>query len=79
MTAFRFNRSWLPRKGSSELEATFCQLSIIVADKNVCEFSDDHNTRYEHLEIPAYFLAEWLAENWWPLLWELRKSEDANP
>ena len=77
MTAFRFNRSWLSRKGSSELEATFCQLSITVDDKNVCEFTDDNGTLYDQLEIPAYFLAEWIAENWWPLLWEPRKSEDA--
>ena len=77
MTDFRLNRSWLSRKGSSELEATFCQLSIVVDEKNVSEFSDERRTIYEHLEIPAYFLAEWMAENWWPLLWEPRKSEDA--
>jgi BMFP domain-containing protein YqiC len=77
MTAFQFKRSWLARKGSSELEATFCQLSITVDDKNVSEFSDEHGTLHEQLEIPAYFLAEWIAENWWPLLWEPRKSEDA--
>ena len=29
-----------------------------------------------HLAIPVYFLAEWIAENWWPLLWEPRKSEE---
>jgi len=77
MTAFRLNRSWLARKGSSELEATFCQLSIAVDDKNVCEFTDDAGASHDQLEIPAYFLAEWMAENWWPLLWEPRKSEDA--
>lgn len=77
MTAFHLNRSWLSRKASSELEATFCQLSITVDGKNVSAFSDEHRTRYEHLEIPAYFLAEWIADNWWPLLWEPRKSEDA--
>ena len=77
MTAFRLNRSWVSRKGSSELEASFCQLSITVAGKNVSEFVDERRTHHEHLEIPAYFLAEWLAENWWPLLWEPRKSEDA--
>lgn len=77
MTAFQLKRSWLARKGSSELEATFCQLSITVDDKNVSEFSDEHGTLHEQLEIPAYFLAEWIAENWWPLLWEPRKSEDA--
>ena len=77
MTAFRFNRTWLKRKGSSELEASFCQLSITVDDVNVSEFLDENKARYDHLEIPAYFLAEWIAENWWPLLWEPRKSEDA--
>jgi len=30
----------------------------------------------EKLHIPAYFLAEWMAENWWALLFEPRKSED---
>jgi hypothetical protein len=77
MTDFRINRSWIARKGSSELEATFCHLSITVAGKNVSEFSDEHRTRHVQLELPAYFLSEWIAENWWPLLWEPRKSEDA--
>jgi hypothetical protein len=49
MTAFRLNRSWLSRKGSSELEATFCQLSITVDDKNVSEFSDDALPRVQFI------------------------------
>jgi DNA-binding transcriptional ArsR family regulator len=77
MTAFRLNRSWQSRKSSSELEATFCQLSITIDGKNVSEFVDQRRARHEELEIPAYFLAEWIADNWWPLLWEPRKSEDA--
>jgi hypothetical protein len=27
-------------------------------------------------EIPTYYLAEWIAENWWALLWEPCKTED---
>jgi BMFP domain-containing protein YqiC len=77
MTAFRLNRAWVARKGTSELDATFSDLSIMLDDKNVSEFSDEDGTVHERLEIPAYFLAEWMAENWWPLLWEPRKSEDA--
>ena len=51
MTAFRLNRSWLSRKGSSELEATFCQLSITVDDKNVSEFSDEQGVLHEQLDL----------------------------
>jgi hypothetical protein len=64
-------------KGLFGARGTFCQLSITVDDKNVSEFSDDQSVLHDHLEILAYFLAEWIAENWWPLLWEPRKSEDA--
>ena len=55
---------------------TLAKLRVTVNDRNVTEYSYNNGDRSEHLEIPVYFLAEWLAENWWPLLWEPRKSED---
>jgi hypothetical protein len=64
-------------EGSPPVAASFCQLSITIDDKNVTAYLDEHRTLHEHLELPAYFLAEWIADNWWPLLWEPRKSEDA--
>jgi len=78
MTAFQISKSWLPKKGASELDATMARLAIIVSDKNVTEFVESDGQRSDHLAIPAYFLAEWIAENWWPLLWEPRKNEDGS-
>lgn len=76
MTAFQISKTWLPKKGVSELDATMARLGLIIDDKNVTEFVESDGQRVDHLEIPAYFIAEWIAENWWPLLWEPRKSED---
>jgi hypothetical protein len=76
MTSFTIRSSWLPRKGNSEVDATLCSLQFILNEQNVTEYRGEHEEG-EWLEIPAYFLAEWIAENWWPLLWEPRKSEDA--
>jgi hypothetical protein len=62
--------------GDTVEEATHCDLKIVVGGKNVTSFVRENESREDHLEIPAYYLAEWIAENWWPLLWEPRKSED---
>lgn len=78
MTAFEINTAWQSRKGASELDVTMSDLRITVGDRNVSEYEEEiSHERSDHLEIPAYFLAEWIAENWWPLLWEPRKNEDA--
>jgi hypothetical protein len=77
MSDFSIHRSWLRARGRSEVDATMCELKIIVADRAVTEYSGEHDVSADHVEVPAYFFAEWLAENWWPLLWEPRKSEEA--
>jgi hypothetical protein len=59
-------------------EWTICRLQIIVGGKNVTQYTAEHTAGDDHLEIPSYFLAEWLAENWWALLWEPRKNEDTS-
>ncbi len=35
-----------------------------------------HDKTTEQIEVPAYYLAEWIAENWWAILNEPHKSED---
>jgi hypothetical protein len=77
MSAFIIKRAWLPRKGGSEAEVTMSRLQFFLGDKNVSEYRGSHEDG-DCLEIPAYFIAEWIAENWWPLLWEPRKSEDGD-
>jgi hypothetical protein len=57
-------------------DATFCHLRISVGGENVTAYITEDRHQEDHIEIPSYYLAEWIAENWWPLLWEPRKNED---
>jgi hypothetical protein len=77
MSGFEIARSWLPRPGKTEADATLASLHIQIDQKSVSDFIDSREQKHS-LEIPAYYLAEWMAENWWPLLWEPKKSEDAH-
>lgn len=74
----KFRKKWLRHSApvTGEAAATLCQFRIDLAGKNVSEYVDDHGQTEEHLEVPVYFVAEWIAQNWWPLLWEPRKSEE---
>lgn len=76
MSEFKITTSWAPTGGRNEVDLTFCNLMIEVADKIVTEFIDGRNNVVPQLQIPSYYLAEWMAENWWALLWEPRKNED---
>jgi hypothetical protein len=75
---FEIKLSWLKNGRDSEVDLSFCRLQIIVGGKNVTQYTAEHTAGDDHLEIPSYFLAEWLAENWWALLWEPRKNEDTS-
>jgi hypothetical protein len=76
MSGFEILAERLKQEGRNELDATLSSILIRVNDHDVSEFVDKKGHVSKKLEIPAYFLAEWIAENWWPLLWEPRKSED---
>lgn len=76
MTKFTTTCSWLPQRGESELDRTLGRIVMTIGDKIITKHRYYDETESDYLEIPAYFLAEWIAENWWPLLWEPRKSED---
>ena len=76
MSSFKIQRKWLPPLGSSEWDATICDLKIILKDVIVTAYSGDHEPDGDVLRIPAYNLAEWISENWWSLLYEPHKSEE---
>jgi hypothetical protein len=77
MSEFKISSVWSPAKGKTEADTTMCKLTIQVGASNaVTEFVDRRKEITKHLVVPAYYLAEWIAENWWPLLYEPRKSED---
>jgi hypothetical protein len=80
--SFEISTKWLGPTSDlklSEADATLSKLLIKLGNKNLTEFRDRNRNTSQHIEIPAYFIAEWIAENWWPLLWEPRKNEDDEP
>src|SRR5260370_4799626 len=82
MSAFDSKSHWLQQtvdKANSELRATYARLQIFVGRRNITEHKALRAKKIETaLEIPTYYLAEWLAENWWVLLFEPRKDEDSD-
>lgn len=79
MSEFDVSAQWIdtPAKAGDEIDATRAQLKVILAGKNVTSFIADDEPNADHIELPLYHVAEWVAENWWALLWEPRKSEDS--
>lgn len=78
MNEFNISAKWIDQEGRTEADATLCNLLIEVAGKNVSAFVDRRERVSERLQIPGYYLAEWIADNWWPLLWEPRKGEEGD-
>lgn len=73
MTRFRLNFSWIDPLGAKgdELRATWAQLEVIVDGEAVSRLLDeDLNAVRNHIYLPLYPLAEWLAEHWWSLFYE---------
>jgi len=81
MSAFDIRSQWLQttENAASELAATLARLQIFVGKRNITEHKTPRSKKTETaLEVPTYYLAEWLAENWWVLLFEPRKDEDSD-
>src|SRR3569833_3189111 len=78
MSTFRIAASFKNSSAGTLEDATRADIRMSLGATNITEYSDveDRRTVYDHLDIPAYFLAEWLAENWWSILYEPRKSDD---
>ena len=74
---FAFDARWPSQVNdqNGEFEATFCELRITVDGKVVTSYKSDRESG-STIEAPVYHLAEWIAENWWALLWEPPKSDD---
>jgi len=73
MTRFRLNFSWIDPLGAKgdEFRATWAQLEIIVDGQVLSRLLDDDlNAVRNHIYLPLYPVAEWLAENWWSLFYE---------
>jgi hypothetical protein len=73
ITDFRIELSWEDPQGAQgeELRATWSRLSIVIDGKPVTQVLDSKSESVrDGVYTPAYPLAEWMAFNWWPLLYE---------
>jgi hypothetical protein len=79
MRNFEIKTKWITDENNSNsaLEATLARVQILLGNKNVTEYKSGRTTD-SALQIPTYYLAEWITENWWVVLFEPRKDEDAD-
>jgi hypothetical protein len=77
-TEFAFDAEWpqeAARGGVDLLDASVGRLSISANGTNLTTFLSDKGDNGDQLTMPLYNVAEWLASNWWSLLFEPRKSD----
>lgn len=75
MTELRFELEWERVDGSrgDELAATWARLAIRVGESTITRVNDYRSRGLrDHLLIPLYPLAEWIAAHWWSLLYEVQ-------
>jgi hypothetical protein len=76
-----FRVDWPPASpmtgtGQPLLDDTLGRLAIRIGPDVATRFRTDNGQEGDQLLIPTYGLAEWIAANWWPLLFEPPKRED---
>ncbi len=76
---FTIAAKWPTGSGGARdpIDASFCDLRIGINGVNVTAYQTEAGSQENSIEIPSYYLAEWIAENWWTILWEPCKSEDS--
>lgn len=79
MNDFSLNVKWPPAtsKKAIDLDPTFGSLAVDIGGRNVTSFTSEDEEASDRIELPLAYIAEWIAENWWAILWEPRKSDDA--
>ncbi|MBD3242967.1 MAG: hypothetical protein GF331_20410 [Chitinivibrionales bacterium] len=73
MSSLDFEIEWIEtgRVRAEELKATWASLKITVDGRPITRVFDKQlNSVREHLFVPTYPLAEWIAFNWWNLFYE---------
>lgn len=77
MSTFRINANWVGATNpKNELDASLASLNILLDDKNLTAYRTSQGREFNSVRVPTYYLAEWMAENWWALLYEPRKKDD---
>ena len=78
MSSFKFEYRWLePSKGAkNQVAHTWAEFSIYV-DGECITYHEDSMAKSvgDRVYIPLYYLAEWVASNWWNLVYQPLKPE----
>jgi len=61
--------------GNALLDESLARFQIAVAGKSLTAYQTEKGDKHSYLHVPAYYLVEWLAQNWWSFLYEPRKND----
>jgi hypothetical protein len=61
--------------GNALLDSSLARFEMKAGPSSLTSFLADDGSKNTHLSIPAYYLVEWLAQNWWSFLYEPRKDD----
>jgi hypothetical protein len=75
---FSVDVEWPPAPeagGNDLLDSSLTRFEMKAGASSLTSFLADNGTKNTHLTVPAYYLVEWLAHNWWSFLYEPRKDD----
>lgn len=75
---FEISAEWvenLVQSGELEIDRTVCRLSIKAGDAYLTAYKSDKGDVRDKIDVPAYIVADWMAANWWALLYEPRRTD----
>ena len=74
---FVIDLQWPPAPdagGNEVLDASIARFDMKAGASSLTSFLTDAGSKSSFLTVPAYYLVEWLAQNWWSFLYEPRKG-----
>lgn len=77
MSSIKIDSEWIDSDEGFRPEYDFTLGNVGINADNIwlTEFETESGEHGRRLEVPAYSMAEWFAENWWSLLYEPEKGE----
>lgn len=76
MPSLKINTEWIDTQEEfrPEFDQSFGQLGINADGTWLTEWEAESGAHGQRVEVPAFPLAEWIAENWWSILFEPEKG-----
>jgi len=61
--------------GNPLLDASIARFDMKAGESSLTSYLGDDGMTNSYLTVPAYYMVEWLAQNWWAFLYEPRKLD----